>query len=424
MAKGDAHTVLALKNPAAAWCLFIWGRWHTQNQPVNDIHTPQAIPLPPGHAVTHIVIPQERHDVPVKRALIATESTQGTRLFTLTCSFGTNTPQVIPHDIPLSYTVTHLSSGDGYSLVAVIDDTGRHRLFAWGRNECGQLGVGNYDFQAGPAEVTHQYNGLPWVPPGHTIERLATGLHHSLALTQDAFGNQYLWAWGDNCKGQLGLWHTNSAYNSRPQSVVAQVHGTTLLPPGRRVTHLVAKDAHTLMATQDPDNQARLWGWGENWWSVLGLGNTEDYLEAPNEITQQSGVPLLPQHHAIIHLTLGGNHSVLVRADPNPEGNQEFWAWGANRNGELGGFAHSHCEGRPKGIFALNSIASVAAGGSDTAFVTFGPEFHIYTWGDNSHGALGIGPTTPNEGLWNRPKHDLVQIHRIFRDFMAGALAV
>lgn len=66
-------------------------------------------------------------------------------------------------------------------------------MFAWGRNAEGQLGLGDTDNRRMPTPV----EGL-WAMP---VQQLAAGERHSAALT----GSGFLFTWGDNTCGQLGL---------------------------------------------------------------------------------------------------------------------------------------------------------------------------------------------------------------------------
>lgn len=67
------------------------------------------------------------------------------------------------------------------------------QVFAWGYNAYGQLGLGDCQNRRAPCAV----DGL-WALP---VAALAAGDSHSAALTQNGF----LFTWGLNDKGQLGL---------------------------------------------------------------------------------------------------------------------------------------------------------------------------------------------------------------------------
>ncbi len=67
------------------------------------------------------------------------------------------------------------------------------QVFAFGCNSSGQLGLGDFQDRRAPCEVS----GL-WALP---VVALSAGDEHSTALT----ANGFLFAWGANDRGQLGL---------------------------------------------------------------------------------------------------------------------------------------------------------------------------------------------------------------------------
>jgi len=90
---------------------------------------------------------------------------------------------------PARTRITRIAAGAMHNLA--IDSGGR--LWAWGANGDGRLGIGTTTHEAAPVHVSF---------PGGTprIVTIAAGGAHSLAV--DANGN--LWAWGFNQRGQLG----------------------------------------------------------------------------------------------------------------------------------------------------------------------------------------------------------------------------
>ncbi len=91
------------------------------------------------------------------------------------------------------------------------------QVYAWGNNAFGQLGLGDKKTRRSPALVA----GL-WALP---VAQLAAGAAHSAALTTAGF----LFTWGANSRGQLGLPAVAEVAAQHQASIVreANVSGTT-----------------------------------------------------------------------------------------------------------------------------------------------------------------------------------------------------
>ena len=87
----------------------------------------------------------------------------------------------------------------GFSHSAAIDENGR--LFTWGNNKYGQLGVGDYLTRRYPTQVTGFIN-----PQGqqYKVSDVQCGLYHCLVLTEVG----HVWSFGSNSRGQLGTCET------------------------------------------------------------------------------------------------------------------------------------------------------------------------------------------------------------------------
>ena len=82
--------------------------------------------------------------------------------------------------------VSELAIGRDFTLAIRTDGS----LWAWGRNEEGQLGDGTTTDRHAPVQIQ----------PGTTWSSVAAGMFHTLAIKSDGT----LWAWGSNYRGQLG----------------------------------------------------------------------------------------------------------------------------------------------------------------------------------------------------------------------------
>ena len=72
------------------------------------------------------------------------------------------------------------------------------RLWAWGRNNYGQVGDGTTTDSLSPVQIGSDNK---WV-------MVSAGVYHSLGVKSDGT----LWAWGGNEYGQLGLGHDNDRH--------------------------------------------------------------------------------------------------------------------------------------------------------------------------------------------------------------------
>ena len=107
---------------------------------------------------------------------------------------------------PILTDVAAVVAGDTHSLALKTDGS----LWAWGRNDLGQLG---------DETKTHRYTPQQINLTG--VAALAAGDDHSLALKTDGS----LWAWGYNGSGQLGNGTTINQY--RPIKVMGSTPNTT-----------------------------------------------------------------------------------------------------------------------------------------------------------------------------------------------------
>ncbi|MEJ8554145.1 RCC1-like domain-containing protein [Tepidibacter sp. Z1-5] len=90
--------------------------------------------------------------------------------------------------------VISISAGWSHSIALKTDGT----VWAWSRNIEGQLGDGTSGTNKNiPVQVKHSTNSLDFLT---NVIAISAGWSHSLALKTDGT----VWAWGNNCNGQLG----------------------------------------------------------------------------------------------------------------------------------------------------------------------------------------------------------------------------
>lgn len=281
-------------------------------------------------------------------------------------SFNVKIPNLAFAPAPPSQVVA-FSGGSWHTLAA--DNSGS--LWAWGRNENGQIGNGTQDGTdiITPTQIT--LNGIK------KIKAVAAGSTHSVALDMDGF----VWTWGNNGSWQLGQ---NPPDTTRPtkktdlSNVVAIACGTN---------HTVALRKDGSVAT-----------WGANGWGQLGNGNTSPTTSMVNV----AGL------FRIVAIDAGANCTVALKEDGT------VYAWGYNgsaASGEANADILSVNQPASAAITApmqvidkdvgstvpLGNVAAIAVGG--THVVALKRNGSVWAWGRNNKGQLAMNPiTTPYRG--------------------------
>lgn len=189
-------------------------------------------------------------------------------------------------------------------------------LFAWGRNNYGQSGLGNTTDYSSPKQVGAL---TAW-------SKISKGTTFSAAIKTDGT----LWSWGYNRGGQLGLGNTTD-YSS-PKQVGGLTNWSAISGNGQ---------SHFLAVKTD----GTLWSWGNNYFGALGLGNTTAY-SSPKQIGALTAWSRVA----------GNNHfSVALKTDGT------LWTWGRNNVGQLG---QNNTTGlsSPVQVGALTTWLTVSAG--------------------------------------------------------------
>lgn len=142
----------------------------------------------------------------------------------------------------LSDVVAVAAPQQGYFAIAIGGD---RKVYAWGKNDLTQLGIGSTVSQATPVAV----------PAIAAARLIASGASYSIAVDATARA----WAWGDPGATALGVGETNNQRISVP-------HGSDI----GGVLGVAAGDTHTL--TMAPNGTVR--GFGANGGGQLGTGST------------------------------------------------------------------------------------------------------------------------------------------------------
>lgn len=174
----------------------------------------------------------------------------------------------------------------------------------------------------------------------------------------------YLYTWGSNNAGQLGL--SNTTNYSSPKQVGSLTSWNKIYTGG---------DTNNESFSISIKTDGTLWGWGYNGNGQLGLGNTTNY-SSPKQIgalTDWSSIT-------------AGIESVL-----GIKTNGTLWGWGRNQFGQLG-LGNTTNTSSPVQVGALTNWSQVSNSSANTAAIK--TDGTLWTWGFGGDGALGLGNTT------------------------------
>ncbi len=271
--------------------------------------------------------------------------------------------------------------------------TARGQLWAWGRNEDGQLGY----TKAASGKPREHHNATPERVPGlmgTRVLHVACGRCHSIAVDKDG----RLYSWGGNDDGALG--HGDRHSRSSPtlcealagmvvvgvacgsRHTLALVRAAPMLEGGGAEGR-ASPPSPTTAAAADAGGGGSLegacvysWGWGV--YGQLGHGDVENRLE-PCAVEALSELP-------VAQLACGYRHSMVVSADEP----REVLAWGWGHDGQLGTGSLRDAI-LPQVVSGLPQTGRIELrlGGRHSLALCDGGR--VYAWGKDDDGQLGLG---------------------------------
>jgi alpha-tubulin suppressor-like RCC1 family protein len=129
---------------------------------------------------------------------------------------GTGTRRTIPVQVKKNSQgqylteIVAIAAGGTHSLALSADG----KVWAWGHGTSGQLGNGGAQSLTYPVRVTKS-DGTDLIG----VKAIAAGLYHSVALTSDG----KVWAWGRNDRGQLGTGNTQWKYRATQVTALSDI---------------------------------------------------------------------------------------------------------------------------------------------------------------------------------------------------------
>ncbi|XP_023381376.1 X-linked retinitis pigmentosa GTPase regulator isoform X4 [Pteropus vampyrus] len=244
------------------------------------------------------------------------------------------------NDIP-----TYLACGDEHTAII----TGNNKLYMFGSNNWGQLGLGSRSTVSKPTCVKA-------LKP-EKVKFAACGRNHTLVLTVD--GNLFMW--GDNSEGQIGLKNVPN---------VCVPHQVTV---GKPIAWISCGYYHSAFVTMEGE----LYTFGETECGKLGL---------PRQLLMNHKVPQLVPGipEKVIQVACGGGHTVVLTE-------KAVYTFGLGQFGQLGLGTFIFETAEPKILEPIKDqkIIYISCGENHTALIT--DVGLMYTFGDGRHGKLGLG---------------------------------
>jgi alpha-tubulin suppressor-like RCC1 family protein len=227
-----------------------------------------------------------------------------------------------------------IAAGGGFSMALLADGT----VWAWGRNDEAQLGLGSAADQALPVRI----------PGLSDVVAIAAGTSHSLALVRDGT----VLGWGSGyAAGAGGIGATPSP---------------TPVPGLTGVRAIAAGERHSLALRSD----GTVWAWGVNTNGQIGAPTPAGVALVPVQVQGLPGVEAI---------AAGSHHSLALGADGT------VWFWG-----------HSLIRGEdstsirvPEQVPGLVRIRAIATGAAHA--LALGADGRVLSWGSNNAGQLGEG---------------------------------
>lgn len=289
-------------------------------------------------------------------------------------------------------------------------------VHCWGSQLDGRLGneVNNSSILTAPMPVRPV-----WKTDAQYPVQITAGGNFACVRTNQIAGSGNIFCWGNNGNGQMG---NNSATPGTPQLTPTRVRTTGNATSGINLKYIQASTGGMCGIT--PANVAVCWG--DNTWSQTGTnsGSANNVLIPKEVLTYPNSLPLKVKSLSLGAKDVddaaptGSGHGCAISNNGSGEtgdADGKIWCWGSRQNGETA-IAYSSTP-----AVRANVIPSIKIGA--TTYTNYYAEMissswrascalirlngsaaplsnrHIYCWGNNMNGELGINLNPSYSGL-------------------------
>ncbi|XP_046611167.1 probable E3 ubiquitin-protein ligase HERC4 isoform X2 [Neodiprion virginianus] len=227
-------------------------------------------------------------------------------------------------------------------------------MFCWGSTVHGELGLGGIEDEniLVPRELEFKKSTQ--------VEHIACGENYTVVITRDG----QIYSCGNNDHGQLG--------HEKPRKRLHLIPGLDAF--------LFKRAACGASHTMAVNEWGQLFSWGSNADGQLGL-NLNNFDERTPRMVKTLGASV------VVQIACGLKHTLALT------NNGELYAWGCNKEGQLGIGGESVKELKPKLVTSLASVpmSYIACGGYHSIAVS--KSGAVFSWGRNIYGQLGLNDT-------------------------------
>jgi alpha-tubulin suppressor-like RCC1 family protein len=290
--------------------------------------------------------------------------------------------------------ISEVAAGANFSIAAHSDGS----VFSWGSKANGRLGEGGTTGSRKYADKVQRADTGANISGVRSVRARDGSAFGREACSYETLGSSgRVWVWGLNTSGQLGIGNTTN----QPQAVFMKDNlGATLTD----VWDVAAGESHTAVVrwrASSPTINRSVWCFGQQNGGRLGNGaTTTATVTLPAAVTS----PVLKASNSqplenITAVAAGAAHTLALDADG------KVWSWGDNSTGALGDpsiATNRASAGLVKSTSSSNNpdelqnIVAIAAGGTGTNgySLALGSDGSVYAWGRNGNGQLGNGATS------------------------------